>query len=253
METPTNYTCKNCNQTLPLTSFYTGPSYSRYPYSILPYCKPCKRSIHHARMSKTVVNKHGVALNGYQIAMYKHRGANPDDIGGFKCEKHPNSRWHFHGANGMWRCNECESFQRTHPLNRPDKMERLRKYAELKAGAWGERAVEMLLAELVSGKKLRLDKLWVAVKIKLYTEAFGRPGQVRLLERWSVLNHAAGKPGNNVGWTCQHCEIHSDDVRFFDIDHVVPRSKGGPDTYDNMQVLCPSCHRLKSIADADNK
>ena len=31
----------------------------------------------------------------------------------------------------------------------------------------------------------------------------------------------------------------------FDIDHVVPQSKGGTDHIDNLQLLCTRCHRMK--------
>jgi 5-methylcytosine-specific restriction endonuclease McrA len=255
METFTTYTCRKCNQTLPIARFYTGPSYSRNgnPHAIMPYCKPCKQAIQHARMSRKVVNRHGVELTKFQIAMYKHRGANWEDIGGFKCEHHPGALFHFHQKDCMWRCAECTHALRTHPLNRPDKMERLRKYAELKASAWGPEAVELLLAELVSGKKLRLDRLWIEVKLTLYERAFGRRVSKGHLKRWIELNRASGKPENNVGWTCQHCEFTCNDVRFFDLDHIIPRSQGGSDSPTNLQVLCPNCHRLKTIADVDSK
>ena len=43
---------------------------------------------------------------------------------------------------------------------------------------------------------------------------------------------------------CAGCE-HSFDPGHFDIDHVVPRAKGGTDHLDNLQLLCARCHRLK--------
>ena len=33
--------------------------------------------------------------------------------------------------------------------------------------------------------------------------------------------------------------------RNFDVDHVVPQSKGGSDHRENLQLLCPACNRLK--------
>ena len=35
------------------------------------------------------------------------------------------------------------------------------------------------------------------------------------------------------------------DLDLFEVDHVVPRSKGGPDIDDNLQLLCPTCNRRK--------
>jgi len=32
----------------------------------------------------------------------------------------------------------------------------------------------------------------------------------------------------------------------FEIDHIVPKSKGGGDYYENYQLLCGSCNRIKS-------
>lgn len=34
-----------------------------------------------------------------------------------------------------------------------------------------------------------------------------------------------------------------------EVDHIVPLSKGGPDSAHNKQGLCRECHRLKTLAD----
>ena len=33
--------------------------------------------------------------------------------------------------------------------------------------------------------------------------------------------------------------------KIFEVDHVIPRSKGGTDHLDNLQLLCPHCNRVK--------
>ncbi|HTO40237.1 MAG TPA: HNH endonuclease signature motif containing protein [Rhizomicrobium sp.] len=44
---------------------------------------------------------------------------------------------------------------------------------------------------------------------------------------------------------CQKCHkyVPDDEVEF---DHVIPYSKGGPTTVDNLRLLCRSCNRKKS-------
>ena len=41
------------------------------------------------------------------------------------------------------------------------------------------------------------------------------------------------------------------DLRHFEIDHIVPRSKGGPDDVENLQLLCGSCNKIKGDRDMD--
>ena len=33
--------------------------------------------------------------------------------------------------------------------------------------------------------------------------------------------------------------------KIFEVDHRVPRSRGGTDHLENLQLLCPSCNRIK--------
>lgn len=44
---------------------------------------------------------------------------------------------------------------------------------------------------------------------------------------------------------CQSCYqyVRDDEIEF---DHVIPVSKGGPTTVDNLQLLCRECNRKKS-------
>ena len=44
--------------------------------------------------------------------------------------------------------------------------------------------------------------------------------------------------------SCLGCESHFD-FRHFEVDHVVPQSRGGTDNIGNLQLLCGSCNRIK--------
>jgi 5-methylcytosine-specific restriction endonuclease McrA len=43
------------------------------------------------------------------------------------------------------------------------------------------------------------------------------------------------------GWTCQYCGSHSQ----LTVDHVIPRSKGGDSSWENIVAACAPCNRRK--------
>ncbi len=43
---------------------------------------------------------------------------------------------------------------------------------------------------------------------------------------------------------CNGCKMDFP-FKIFEVDHVIPRSRGGTDHLDNLQLLCPSCNRIK--------
>ncbi len=43
---------------------------------------------------------------------------------------------------------------------------------------------------------------------------------------------------------CNACSVAMD-IQHFEIDHIVPKSKGGGDYYENYQLLCGNCNRIK--------
>ena len=47
---------------------------------------------------------------------------------------------------------------------------------------------------------------------------------------------------------CQLCGVSRDEARL-EVDHIVPRSKGGSNEPDNLQVLCGRCNRAKGNRD----
>lgn len=58
--------------------------------------------------------------------------------------------------------------------------------------------------------------------------------------RFRLLQEAKGR--------CALCGATKDD-RPLDIDHIIPRSKGGKTVYENLQVLCSKCNRTKRDRD----
>lgn len=56
--------------------------------------------------------------------------------------------------------------------------------------------------------------------------------------RWQVFERD--------GWRCVSCGRSANDGAILEVDHIVPRSKGGTDTLDNFQTLCRDCNIGKS-------
>jgi RNA-directed DNA polymerase len=48
---------------------------------------------------------------------------------------------------------------------------------------------------------------------------------------------------------CTHCGLYFTDTDIVEVDHIVPKSLGGKDTYDNLQLLHKHCHDIKTTQD----
>lgn len=71
-------------------------------------------------------------------------------------------------------------------------------------------------------------------------EAIGHP-VVRNRKRWTILARD--------NWTCCACGRSSREGYSLEVDHILPRSKGGTDDEDNLQTLCWPCNSGKSNLD----
>lgn len=48
---------------------------------------------------------------------------------------------------------------------------------------------------------------------------------------------------------CTHCGLYFTETSVMEVDHIIPKSKGGRNTYDNLQLLHRHCHDEKTAAD----
>ncbi len=48
---------------------------------------------------------------------------------------------------------------------------------------------------------------------------------------------------------CQVCKRAGRSTLAAEVDHIVPKAKGGTDDDDNLQAICKPCHQLKTLAD----
>lgn len=52
-------------------------------------------------------------------------------------------------------------------------------------------------------------------------------------------------------FTCQYCGRHAPDV-ILEVDHIIPRSKGGTDALGNLTTACFECNRGKRTHRVDD-
>lgn len=61
---------------------------------------------------------------------------------------------------------------------------------------------------------------------------------------WKGIEHL----GHRQQWRCNKCGCHLDQPGLrFEVDHVVPFSRGGKTVADNLQLLCCECHVSKTV------
>lgn len=48
---------------------------------------------------------------------------------------------------------------------------------------------------------------------------------------------------------CAHCDNYFKDGDSIEVDHIIPKSKGGRESYDNWQLLHRHCHDTKTAND----
>lgn len=63
------------------------------------------------------------------------------------------------------------------------------------------------------------------------------------------MNDIVAEQRENSLWSCAICGLIDNRAAFFDLDHIIPKCRGGTDAAENRQILCPNCHRRKTIRD----
>jgi hypothetical protein len=93
--------------------------------------------------------------------------------------------------------------------------------------ASGRRAIVLLLKEKAQILSSRVIRLLNYVKVPLSRIVSQKPSRSMIYKR--------------DGYRCQYCNVS----RRLTIDHVIPKSKGGDDSYNNLVVACSSCNTKK--------
>jgi 5-methylcytosine-specific restriction endonuclease McrA len=93
------------------------------------------------------------------------------------------------------------------------------------------------MTEEINGHFLHSSRLAMRVPSVIRLLEYRRiPHQTRALSRKNILTRDRN--------TCQYCGVvlHSSDLT---LDHVIPRSRGGTSTWENLVACCHECNRKK--------
>lgn len=87
------------------------------------------------------------------------------------------------------------------------------------------------------------DTVIRSVRLSIYM-----PSVMRLLKMAKYFRRNIPLTRQNIllrdGFRCQYCSV-SLSPQVATIDHVIPKSKGGSSTWDNLVTACPECNRKK--------
>jgi len=101
---------------------------------------------------------------------------------------------------------------------------------------------------MVYTKRANIIEAYDNLYLRSATESHMIPSVISLNRYVKRENLALKCSKKNVFWrdryTCQYCNnIFPQDL--LTLDHVTPRSKGGPKTWDNIVTSCQKCNQLK--------
>jgi 5-methylcytosine-specific restriction endonuclease McrA len=97
--------------------------------------------------------------------------------------------------------------------------------------------VKLLVDDKLEKKRLRLEKAGKAKERRENPEIKEDDSRSR-----RISQEVKDKVWNRDGGKCVECGSNEN----LEFDHIIPFSKGGANTYRNIQLLCESCNRSKS-------
>lgn len=72
-------------------------------------------------------------------------------------------------------------------------------------------------------------------------------GYLRHPNRRHVTPRMKKEVGARAEWKCERCRVVVN--ANYEVDHVIPLYHAGDNTFENLQLLCPDCHRTKTAHD----
>lgn len=249
--------CRVCEQELPLNRF------SLHITNKDGLRGECKRCNYDLRKEKAAPHKakwrkdHQEQLTNYgRLWRLKRDGIDTATIPHppEECPSKHRACWKYFAKDAKWVCGYCEMEQGA--INRriqKRRSQRLKRAVAVRLH-YGEElgAVYLGLINDDESNDKAIDDLFLESKKRICTERFGFRPDKDWMKRLVFLNQLVGQEALAKGWNCTHCKMRNDDPTFFDVDHILRRADGGSNDPTNLQVLCPNCHRIKSLQENRN-